>query len=78
MELGIGGEVLVFLMWGSRSLSAIAESSTMLGSRGRTGNASCPLNPQKKSHRTALVAFIAKDSNVVDAAIATADTTPWE
>jgi len=54
------------------------ESSTMLGSRERTGNASCPRRPQKKSQRTAFFAFSVNDSNVVEAATATADTTPCE
>jgi hypothetical protein len=43
-----------------------------------TGNASCPRRTQKKSQRTAFFAFSVNDSNVVEAVIATAETTPWE
>jgi hypothetical protein len=85
--------MLVFLICGSRSFNASPvtaniglgmpsppsiTSSTTLGSRDRTGNASCPQRPQKKSQQIAFLVFSVNDSNEVEAAMATAEITPWE
>jgi len=51
-------------------------SSTMLGSKERTGNASCARRPQKKIRWMAFLVFSVNDLNEVEAAMATAETTP--